>query len=213
MARWYPSRAIAAICLVFVVVAFDSQSHAASKTRSVDMTGEWKINDELTDVERESLPEPKRDSGIFSGIRRRTNITIGIPGTSVGVPVPGTGNDSETQDSEGEPLSSYGRVAAIEIRQRPDLFGIDYGKKRVSLHKPDETTTEKVDKRKITTTSGWRGDRYIVRKSADDGSKMSEEFELINDGQQLKWTVIDHPKGRYKTTDVAIYDKVVESAD
>jgi len=213
VARWSSSRVFAAASLIVVIVAFSSNGHAAKEPRSVDMTGEWAINDEITDEVRESLPEPKKDSGFLSGIRERTNITIGVPGSPVGVPVPGLGNDSDPDDSDGAPLHSYGRVAAIEIRQRPDLFGIDYGKKRVSLYKPDETTVEKVDRRKVTTTSGWRGDRYIVRKSADDGSKMSEEFELINDGQQLKWTVVDHPKGRPEITDVTIYDRIVQPAE
>ena len=178
--------------IVVVIVASGAYVHAATAPRSVNMTGEWAINDQLTDELRRSLPEPKQRSGFLSGIRKRTNITIGIPGTSVGVPVPGTGNDTEADDSEGAPLQSYGRVAAIEILQRPDLFGIDYGKKRVSLYKPDETTNEKVNRRKITTTSGWRGDRYVIRKSADDGSKMSEEFELVNEAVSSSglWLII-----------------------
>jgi len=177
------------------------------------MTGEWAINDELTNEVRRSLPEPEKGSGFLTGIFKSTDISIGVPGMPGGVPVPGTGNDSENDDREVAPLHSYGRVAAIGIRDWPDLFGIDYGKKRGWMYTPDETTVETVGKRKITTKSGWRGDRYIVRKSADDGSKMSEEFELINDGQQLKWTVVERRKGFPEITDVAIYDRVDQPAE
>ena len=213
MTRWYQSHVFTAVTLFFVIIAFGAHGRAATMPRSVNMTGEWAINDELTDELRRSLPEPKKRSGFLTGIRERINITIGVPGTPVGLPVPGVGNDSVPDDSEGAPLHSYGRVAAIEIRDWPDLFGIDYGKKRGWMYTPDETTVETVDKRKITTKSGWRGDHYIVRKSADDGSKMSEEFELINDGQQLKWTIVERRKGLPEITDVAIYDRVDQPAE
>ena len=212
MARWYSSRVFAAVSLIFVIVAFSSNGRAAKESRSVNMTGEWAINDELTDEVRRSLPEPKESSEFLAGIFKSTNISVSVPGIPVGVPVPGTGNDSETDDSEVAPLHSYGRVVAIGIRDWPDLFGIDYGKGRGWMYTPDETTVETVHNRKITTKSGWRGDRYIVRKSADDGSKMSEEFELINDGQQLKWTVVERRKGGPEITDVAIYDRIDQSA-
>ncbi len=213
MARWYSSRVFVAVSLIFVIVAFGSHGHAAKESRSVNMTGEWGINDEITDEVRRSLPEPKESSGFLTGIFKSTNISVSVPGVPVGVPVPGTGNDSETDDREVAPLHSYGRVAAIEIRDWPGQFGIDYGNKRGWMYTPDETTVETVGIRKITTKSGWRGDRYIVRKSADDGSKMSEEFELINDGQQLQWTVVERRKGHPEITDVAIYDRVDQPAE
>ncbi|MCH7981280.1 MAG: hypothetical protein IID59_07225 [Proteobacteria bacterium] len=213
MAHWYSSRVFAAVSLIFVIVAFSSDGGAAKESRSVNMTGEWAINDELTDEVRRSLPEPKEGSGFLTGIFKGTNISVSVPGIPVGVPVPGMGNDAETDDSKGARLHSYGRVAAIEIRDWPGLFGIDYGNKRGWMYTPDETTVETIGKRKITTKSGWRGDRYIVRKSADDGSKMSEEFELINDGQQLKWTVVERRKGHPEITDVAIYDRVDQPAE
>lgn len=213
MARWYSSRVFAALSLILVIAAFSSDGLAAKKSRSVNMTGAWAINDELSDEVRLSLPEPKQGSGFLGGIFKGTNISLGIPGIPVGVPVTGTGNDSENEDGEGAPLHSYGRVAAIEIRDWPDLFGIDYGKQRGWMYTPDETTVETVDERKITTKSGWRGDHYIVRKSADDGSKMSEEFELINDGQRLKWTVVERRKGLPEITDIAIYDRADQPAE
>ena len=213
MARWYSSRVLAVLSLVFVVVAFSSHGHAAKKSKSVNMTGEWALNDELTDEARQLLPEPKESSGFFSGFFKRTDISVGIPGVPVGVPVTGTGKDSENDDNEGAPLHSYGRVAAIEIRDWPGQFGIDYGKKRGWMFTPDETTVETIDERKIKTKSGWRGDRYIVRRSADDGSKMSEEFELINDGQQLKWTIVERRKGHPEITEVAIYNLTKQPAE
>jgi len=213
MARWYSLRVFAAISLVFVIVAFSSDGRAAKESRSGNMTGEWAINDELTNEARESQPAPKETSGFLTGLRKSVNIGVGVPGTPIAAPVPGLGNNSETDDIEGAPLHSYGRVAAIEIRDWPDLFGVDYGKKRGWMYTPDETTVETVDKREITTKSGLRGDRYFVRKSADDGSKMSEEFELINDGQQLKWTVVERRKGLPEITEVAIYDRIDQPAE
>ena len=35
---------------------------------------------------------------------------------------------------------------------------------------------------------------------------MSEEFELINDGQQLEWTIVERREGHPEITEVAIYD-------
>ena len=213
MAHWYSSRVIAAAILIFVIVAFSSHGHAAKESRSVNMTGEWAINDELTDEERKLLPKPKEGSGFLAGLFKGSNIRVSVPGVPVAVPVPGAGNDSETDDSKGARMHSYGRVAAIEVRDWPGQFGVDYGQKRGWMYTPDETTVETAGNRKITTKSGWRGDRYIVRKSADDGSKMSEEFELINDGQQLKWTVVEHRKGHPEITDVAIYDRADQPAE
>jgi hypothetical protein len=210
MTRWYSSRVFAAVTLIFIFVAFSSYGHAAKKSKSVNMTGEWAINDELTSEVRRSLPEPQKGSG-FLGLFKGTSISVGIPGVPVAVPV--TGNGSENEETEVAPLHSYGRVAAIEIRDWPGQFGIDYGKKRGWMYTPDETTIETVNKREVKTKSGWRGDRYIVRKSADDGSKMSEEFELINDGQQLKWTVVERRKGLPEITDVAIYERVDQPAE
>ena len=99
MARWYSSRVFAAVSLIFVIVAFSSNGRAAKESRSVNMTGEWAINDELTDEVRRSLPEPKESSEFLAGIFKSTNISVSVPGIPVGVPVPGTGNDSETYDS------------------------------------------------------------------------------------------------------------------
>jgi len=213
MAHWYSSRAFATVCLVFAIIAFSSHGRAAKESRSVNMTGEWAINDELTDEVRRSLPEPKQGSGFFSRFFGGANISVGLPGMPGSVPVPGTGNDSETDDSAGAALHSYGRVAAIEIRDWPGQFGVDYGQKRGWMYTPDETMVETVNERKITTKSGWRGDSYIVRIKADDGSKMSEEFELINDGQQLQWTLVERRKGRPEYTDVAIYDRADQPAE
>ena len=119
MARWYSSRVFAAVSLIFVIVAFSSHGRAAEESRSVNMTGEWAINDELSDEVRGSLPEQEKGSGFLAGIFKGSNMSISVPGIPVGVPVPGTGSDSETGDSKGARLHSYGRVAAIEIRDWP----------------------------------------------------------------------------------------------
>lgn len=202
------SSCLSVIVLIMLSVFATTPAIAAKSPKSVDMTGEWAINDTRTAEARESLPEPKKRSGFFSRLSKRVHVSVQVPGTPASVPLPGTGDDEETDNSRGSPLHDYGRVAVIKIRQRPDQFAVDYGNQRLSLLTPDETTTEKIDKRKITTKSGWRGDRYIVKKSADDGSTLSEEFELINDGTQLQWTVVDFPKGGFKVMDVAIYDRV-----
>jgi len=213
MTHLYSSPVFTAVSLIVVIVAFSADGHAAKESRSVNMTGAWAINDELTDEVRKSLPEPKEGPGFLARIFKGSNISVSVPGVPVGVPVPGAGNDSESGDSKGARMHSYGRVAAIEVRDRPGLFGVDYGQKRGWMHTPDETTVEMVGQRKITTKSGWRGDRYTVRKSADDGSKMSEEFELINDGQQLKWTVVERRKGHAEVIDVAIYNRADQPAE
>jgi len=208
MTGQYHTQSLKTLGMATLLILSGTQADAARTAKSVDMTGEWEINGELTSEARDALPEPRKRSGFLSGLMKRMHVSVGIPGTPASVPVPGTGSDSNPDDASSEPLHSYGTVAEIKIRQRPDQFAIDYGMKRVSLYDPDETTVEKIDKRKVTTTSGWRGDRYIIRTSADDGSKMSEEFELISDGRQLKWTVVDHPKGRPEITEVAIYDRI-----
>lgn len=212
MNRWYSSRVFSAASLIFVVVAFSSLGHAAKESRSVNMTGKWAINDELTNQARQLLPEPKGPSRL-RGFTESVNISIGIPGTPVSAPVPGLGRDSEPGGSDGDPMHSYGRVTDIEIRDWPGQFGVDYGRSRGWMHTPDEKMVETVNEREIKTRSGWRGDRYIVRKSADDGSKMSEEFELINDGQQLQWTVVERRKGHPEITEVAIYDRIDQPAE
>jgi len=204
------SRGIAVLGLTLAVVALvavGSPGHAAKQARSVDMTGEWSINDELTREARKDLPEPKPAQGFFSRIFSGARVDVGIPGVPVSVPVDELGKGSD-DDNEAEPLHSYGRVAVIYLRQRPDQFAIDYGKDRYALYTPEETQVETIDKRKVTTKSSWSGDRYIVRIKADDGSRLSQEFELINDGQQLQWTVVERRKGEAEYTEVAIYDRV-----
>lgn len=170
------------------------------------MEGMWVINDEATSKLRETLPEPKQPGGFFSRFGKGASLSVGIPGVPGSVPVGGDGAES----TPGTSMHSYGRVAVIEIREGPNLFGVDYGYGRGFLYTTGETTTAESDGRRITTTARGGGDRYIVRKSADDGSKLSEEFELINDGQQLKWILVDDPKGGIKVTDGAIYDRVQE---
>jgi len=213
MIRWNSSRVFAALSLVFVVLALSSEGLAAKKSRSFDMSGKWTINDELTTAAREALPEPKQSSGFLDGLRRSVNLEVGIPGVPVSAPVPGLGNDPDAEDDEADPLHSYGKVVAIEIRDWPESFGVDYGKGRGWMRPPNEKTVETVNNREITTKSGWHSERYVLRKTADDGSKMSEEFELINDGQQLKWTVVERRKGHPEITEVGIYDRVEQSAE
>ena len=124
------------------------------------------------------------------------------PGVPATVPVSEMAKGDD-DDDEVKPLHSYGRVATLFLRQRPDQFAIDYGKDRYSIWTPEKTTVEKIDKRKVTTKSSWRGDRYVVKIKADDGSKMTQEFELINDGQQLQWTVVERRSGEAEYTEVA----------
>ena len=192
-----------------VVVACVVSACASTPGDPINMEGEWAINDELTSEIRLTLPEPKQPSNFLGGFGKSTSVSVGVPGVPGGVPL--FGDDEEEKESAR--MHSYGRVAAIEIRQGPNLFGVDYGKGRGFLYTPNETTVEDVDDREITTKSGWKGDRYVVRKKADDGSKLSEEFELINDGQQLKWTIVDSPKGRAEVTDAAIYDRVKDKKE
>jgi hypothetical protein len=199
--------------LACLLLAFALSANAARESRSVNMSGEWTINDELTQEIRKTLPAPKQGPGFFENFRKSVDLSVGIPGVPVSAPVPGMGSDGGSETSEATPLHSYGRVVAIEIRDWPPKFGVDYGKGRGWMLTPDEETVETIKKRDITTKSGWRGDRYTVRKSADDGSKMSETFELINDGQQLKWTVVERRKGQPEITEIAIYDKVEPTAE
>ena len=172
-----------------------------------EMEGAWAINDELTSEVRKTLPEPRQKSGFFSRFAKSTNLSVGVPGLPGPVVLGDDVDDDETEDVAG-PMHSYGRVAVIEIREGPELFGVDYGLGRGFKYTPGETTVEDADGREITTKTRWRGDRFVVQKTAEDGSKLTEEFELINDGQQLQWTLVDHPKGGVKVTDAAIYDRV-----
>ena len=178
-----------------------------SSTRSLAMEGMWTINDEATAELRETFPEPKQPGGFFSRFGKGASVSVGIPGVPGSVPIGGDDDES----GPGNSMHNYGRVVIIEIREGPSLFGVDYGYGRGFMYTTGETTIEELDDgREVTTSVRGGGKRYSVRKSADDGSRLSEDFELINDGQQLKWVLVDDPKGGIKVTDGAIYDRVEE---
>ncbi|MDX1507605.1 MAG: hypothetical protein R3358_04955 [Woeseiaceae bacterium] len=179
---------------------------ASTTSTGLPMEGMWVINDEATSELRETLPEPRQPGGLFSRFGKGASLSVGIPGIPASVPVGGDGEE----DAPGASMHSYGRVAVIEIREGPSQFGVDYGYGRGFMYTTGETSVAEADGRSITTTARGGGNRYVVRKSADDGSTLSEEFELINDGQQLRWILVDDPKGGIKVTDGAIYDRVEE---
>ena len=129
------------------------------------MEGEWSVNDEATSAIRETLPEPKQPSGFLSGLGG-ASVSVGIPGVPGSVPV---GGSDEKDKDPARSMHSYGRVVMIEIREGPNLFGVDYGFGRGFMYTLNETTLSEVDDRQITTTASRRGDRYVVRKTADAG--------------------------------------------
>lgn len=171
----------------------------------VDLTGEWILNEDLSDSPSDVLRSVSGESTI-GNIFRTVGGAIRVYGISVDDVVGMLPPGEEEEEPEYHSHVTDSRYTLI-VLQSPDSMEIEYDRGGTEIYQ-NGRTTEDEDERVF---SDWEGTTYIVEREPDDGPAITEVFQLADDGRLLIWTITtEGPKGK-EIAITRVYDPVVES--
>jgi hypothetical protein len=176
----------------------------------VNLTGLWKINDELSDDPHKVVAQKKENSSSGGPIRGGGSGTRGgatTGGTSVDVGSilgeifdtarggSGGGNTGGNGDRpKGDPEPSSRRVPLdsflatreeLEIDQQPDAVSINTVEEKTSCKPADPGQAPAPGGEMVDQRCGWQGSTWVVELKSPDGLKRTTRYELRKGGEQL----------------------------
>jgi len=142
--------------------------------RATNLTGDWRLNESLSDDPHAQQHEQRRGGG--GGMHRRGGM--------------GGGSWSGRGGGQSRP---HGPGAIGDFVARPSEIGIQQSTRELDLN-ADGSKTEFVYGEKVMASvqggsaervSGWKGDEFVVKYAVIDGPKASRSYELADGGKQL----------------------------
>jgi hypothetical protein len=175
----------------------------------VQLSGQWKLNKELSEVQFASTPHGPQASSHHGGMGRHGGGGYGRHGG-------GNGSDGMPSESGGSNGSSSTREAGSSKQAfaRANEISIEQGTKELKLS-ADGAASVLVYGKKVTTTfghgdaeriDGWEDSAFVVQYETEHGQKVIQKYEILDDENQL--IVTTSTEGRRKTEFQTVYDRV-----
>ena len=171
-----------------------------AEAQPVDLSGEWILNEALSDSPREVLGTDATQNAA-AGAARQVGGSFGVFGVSVSDIInmlPRRGTD--------EPPEYHSHVTdarnALVIEQDETWVEVTYDQAGIAYYPNGGTTYDQLDE----IFSDWDGATYVVTRTPDDGPVLTESFELGPDGKQLIWSVTFETDNGKEIVITRIYD-------
>jgi hypothetical protein len=194
------SAVILAVSVLGACAAAPERTAAANE--SVDLTGEWVINDELSDTPSEILGSGTAGTGAMTGLLKRFGFGVSVYGISVGDVASMLPDNSEVEQPIDFPREVTDPMDELRVVHDIDTLEVDYDATGTIVYLNGEAVSNEDQQ----FFAHWNGSEFMVERQPADGVSFSEKFELADDGKQLIWTVsLETPDGEELTIS-RVYD-------
>ena len=168
-----------------LVACSTTPERAADAEESVDLSGDWVINEELSDRPSDVLRSAATESSAALGVLQSIGRSISVFGISVGqvtdmIP----DNDDEEQAPEFPPEVTD-PMDELRVVQASDNVEVDYDSTATIVYRYDETVSDSDQH----FSAQWQEGTLAIERQLEDGFVLAETFELAPDGKQLTWIV------------------------
>jgi hypothetical protein len=195
-----------ALLPVWLIALGGCSSLATHPPRATDLSGEWQLNQSLSDDPQALMRAHRQEQGRGHGGGHHHGGMPGMGGMGgMGMPQldgPGGSGGSGSAGGHGGPRGGgYGgmgphRGSNNEFLARPDKLSIKQEPNELHLVADgvptDFTYGDKVmasvQNGAAERTAGWKGKDFVVRYDVKDGPKASRSYEQSADGQRLTMT-------------------------
>ena len=164
---------------------------AGPEAQAVDLSGEWVLNEQLSDSPREVLSAETSGNG-SSVAARRIGGSVGVFGVSVNEVI----GMLPRRDRETDELNYHSHVTdargTLKVEQSTNSVQVTYDQAGTAFYVNGKTTHDQLDE----IFSDWNENTYVVTREPDDGPVLTEIFQLGPDGSQLIWTVTFETNGK-----------------
>ena len=164
----------------------------ATVDEPVDLTGEWVINDELSDSPSEILGNGTAGTGAVTGLLKQFGFGVRVYGISVGDVAAMLPDNTEEEQPVDFPREVTDPMDELRVMHDVDTLEVDYDATGTIVYLNGEVVSNEDQQ----FFAHWNGSEFMVERQPADGISFSEKFELADDGRQLIWTVsLETPDG------------------
>jgi len=150
----------------------------------VDLSGDWVLNQELSDRPSDVLSSVSDSSTSPLELVRRFGGIISVYGISA-AEVASMIPDGEEEAAPEFPAEVTDPMDELTVLQASDTVEVDYDSTTTVVYQDGEAQSD-VDQ---IFFARWQEDAFLVERRPRDGLAFSETFELAADGEQLIWIV------------------------
>ncbi len=155
-------------------------NHLAAQTAGI--TGKWRLNEAMSDDAQQKMQEMFQSAGGSRGGRR---------GGGGGQRGGGGGGFGDGDQQRTNPMRAAMNAAKLlDISQDDNVLEIGYGGDSVrTLQTNGQKITFGEGRRKSEIKSQWKGEKLVVETKMDGGTKVTETYELRDEGTRLQLKV------------------------
>ncbi|MEE8542391.1 MAG: hypothetical protein V3S94_00870 [Gammaproteobacteria bacterium] len=176
------------------LVACATTSERTAETQEiVDLSGDWVINEELSDRPSDVLSGVGKQSSAATEILQSIGRSISVFGISVGqIAAMLPDNDDDEEATPEFPREITDPMGELRVVQASDSVEVDYDSLSTVVYRPGETVSD-ADQH---FSARWQEGSLVVERQPTEGLASVETFELAADGERLIWTVtVETPAG------------------
>ncbi|HEV7716101.1 MAG TPA: hypothetical protein VGO53_10925 [Steroidobacteraceae bacterium] len=172
------------IWLLLLVVLCGCSSLGTRPPRATNLTGDWQLNESLSEDPLAQIREQRHDRG--GGMHRR----------GMGGGMPGGGIRGGGWSGRGGMSRQHGPGALGDFVTRPQELAIEQTAHELDL-KADGSATQFVYGEKVMASvqggtaervSGWKSDEFVVKYKVIDGPSATRSYKLADSGRQMMVT-------------------------
>ena len=150
----------------------------------VDLSGDWVLNQELSDRPSDVLSSVSGSSTSPLDVIRRFGGIISVYGISA-AEVASMIPDGEEEAAPEFPAEVTDPMDELTVVQASDTVEVDYDSTTTVVYQDGEAQSD-ADQ---IFFARWHEDSFLVERQPTDGLAFSETFELASGGEQLIWIV------------------------
>ncbi|MEE8238074.1 MAG: hypothetical protein V3S67_07150 [Gammaproteobacteria bacterium] len=175
-----------------LVACATTPERAADTQEIVDLSGDWVINEELSDRPSDVLSGLAKEPSAASGILQSIGRSISVFGISVGQIADMLPDNDDEEAAPEFPREITDPMGELSVVQASDTVEVDYDSLSTVVYRHGETVSD-ADQR---VSAQWQEGTFVVERRPTDGLASVETFELAADGERLIWIVtIETPAG------------------
>ena len=204
--------AVGAMALLITFTAVPG--NGASSEAPPDLSGDWQLNEELSEDPREAMRRSRSGRGGFGAQGRGggggRGGGFGRGGRGQGGFGRGGGRGGEQQGRGGAGGERMNRFS-LEHQDPQLTFRFEDGQAR-TLTTDGETRTHQHPSGEVRTEASWRGNQLVIKRQHDGGRKVKETYQLdAESGRLLVTTKLEG--GARSMSFRRVYDSVAEGVE
>ena len=168
-----------------LVACSATPERTADAVETVDLSGDWVINEELSDRPSDVLSSAASQPSVTTGILKSIGRSISVFGISVGQVADMIPDNYDREEAPDYPREVTDPMAELKVVQASGAVEVDYDSTSTVIYRHGETGDE-ADER---LSAQWQQGTFVVERQPQDGLALVETFELDADGERLIWIV------------------------